>query len=457
MQETRRQTIRNQILLYFLLGFSVAVVLFGVLDRLSREVVSIELVATDFVSRKEEPYVEAFQKYIDDHDYGLENSSELKDWADDNHIPGILITDKRQVLLEYQTATTSYYTYRTDSVEAHLTSSFICPLTLKGRTVDVFIDTGLVFRIYRTARFACLGVSVLVWIIILTLGIRKVIRRIRLLDSEISVAATAQDLDLNHPITVKGADELSHLAFQVDRARAELLDLNRKREKREKERQEFVSGVSHDLRTPITIILNYLELAQRAQTMKEVGTYLDKIKETTLELGEMTDDLFDSFILNDKTKVSLLGPERTRSAFGDHFSELILMLKEEGFEVNTDRLDFPEVPVRFSPSFMSRIVSNLLSNIEKYAEPGSCIEIYSNCTDETVSFTVENKIAYQEMSNHGTGIGTRNISNMMRLMKGKSKVRKESEKLEYAMTLVFPIDRGEGEEGGSNETEIVGG
>jgi signal transduction histidine kinase len=138
---------------------------------------------------------------------------------------------------------------------------------------------------------------------------------------------------------------------------------------------ELISNVSHDLRTPLTSIITYTDLLKtEGLTSENAAGYLDIIDEKSRRLQKLTDDLFEaakasSGAINvNKEKVDLLalinqGLAEVNGGFEEKELQLILKAENEHYYVEADG------------QLLWRVVDNLLSNVRKYALPGSRVYI----------------------------------------------------------------------------------
>jgi signal transduction histidine kinase len=93
--------------------------------------------------------------------------------------------------------------------------------------------------------------------------------------------------------------------------------------------------------------------------------------------------------------------------------------------------------VRINTDFFGRIMNNLTSNIEKYADKQAPVNIKIEYTDDNIELDFLNKIITPNPYVKGTGIGLKNIELMMKQMQGSSKVVITEDT--YNIKLVFPI------------------
>lgn len=98
-----------------------------------------------------------------------------------------------------------------------------------------------------------------VFALMLVMLIRGKIRYIDLMEQEIQILKGG---DLDYRITVKGKDELASLAAEIDAMRCAIKERQQKEEEAGKANRELVTAMSHDLRTPLTSLLGYVDILQ---------------------------------------------------------------------------------------------------------------------------------------------------------------------------------------------------
>ncbi len=160
--------------------------------------------------------------------------------------------------------------------------------------------------------------------------------------------------------------------------------------KSERMKTELITNVSHDIKTPLTSILNYVDILKRENIADEkIAGYIDVLDRKSQRLKQLTDDLMEaSKISSGNVSVDMRAMD---------FKELILQLTGEFDEKWKTRdltpvLNLPEeeMRIRADGRHLSRVIENLLHNAEKYAMPGSRVYIGGTAADGKVAFTVKN-------------------------------------------------------------------
>lgn len=190
----------------------------------------------------------------------------------------------------------------------------------------------------------------------------------------------------------RSQDELGQLASNIN-GMAEKLQQKIEDERRaEKLKNELITNVSHDLRTPLTSIMGYLRLIKdhKFETQQQMEEYLHIASGKSEQLKLLIDDLFDY------TKLSHRGVRLNRDnvCLNELISQLIeelVPMAEENQVIITQH--FPEewVMVYVDPNQMVRVFENLLTNAIRYCQKPGEIRIGMEVANQKVTVYVENK------------------------------------------------------------------
>ena len=158
----------------------------------------------------------------------------------------------------------------------------------------------------------------------------------------------------------------------------------------ERMKTELITNVSHDIKTPLTSIINYVELIKREEVDNEkVQHYLEVLDKKSQRLKQLTEDLVEVSRISsgniELERVPIDFGELLRQAMGefeDKFTEhelkMVERIPEEAHMIFADgRRTF-------------RIMDNLLQNIYKYAMPGTRVYIDLTCEKERVRLEIKN-------------------------------------------------------------------
>lgn len=181
-------------------------------------------------------------------------------------------------------------------------------------------------------------------------------------------------------IPVKANDEIGRLASDVNRMAAQLKKSIEEERRAEKAKNELITSVSHDLRTPLTSILGFLALIDGDKYEDEVTLrhYVSIVHEKAQGLKKLIDDLFeftkvsDSAYKLDRKEVNL---GRMLEQLAEEF---VPILSKAGMEY---RMTLPDekVIVEADPSLLVRVFENIMTNAVRYGSDGRFVDIELHC------------------------------------------------------------------------------
>lgn len=215
---------------------------------------------------------------------------------------------------------------------------------------------------------------------------------------------------------------------------------------------ELITNVSHDLKTPLTSIVNYVDLLKKCEVQDETAQrYITVLDEKAAKMKKLIEDLVEASKASSgameihPVKINLC--EFAAQAVGEHEDEL----KEFGIDLV---LRAPEsfVYVMADSQKTSRIIENLFSNIRKYALEGTrvYIEVYSGENYGSIVFKNISKNALNvsgdeltqrfvrgdaSRSGEGSGLGLSIAQNLCELQKGKFRVDVDGDLFKVTVTL----------------------
>ena len=196
---------------------------------------------------------------------------------------------------------------------------------------------------------------------------------------------------------------------------------------------DFVSNVSHEIKTPITAIEGYATLLQNTENIDEVeNEYIEKILFNTKRLSELVSNI----LLLSKVDNKAIQAKKTTYRLDEQIRQSIVLLepKWSAKEIEFD-VDMDEVEYTGDESLMFHIWNNLIDNAIKFSPERGLIKIKLKRTDNKITFTVEdegcgisdeekkhifNKF-YQSDSSHkseGNGLGLALVKNILALCGG---------------------------------------
>lgn len=206
------------------------------------------------------------------------------------------------------------------------------------------------------------------------------------------IAVAVQNIsegDLNTEIEVLGDDEFSMIAANLNRMEADIRELMDKERESERTKNELITNVAHDLRTPLTSIIGYLELLSKGipipQEMQQ--KYIEIVYTKAKRLEKLIEDLFGftkvgkvSMNVGNVDIVKLLGQilEEFYPSFADN--DLVYELVS----------NVPAKTITADGNLLARLFDNLINNAIKYGAEGKKVLVKILAEEEIVTISVTN-------------------------------------------------------------------
>ena len=278
-----------------------------------------------------------------------------------------------------------------------------------------------------------LGVVIVLFPAFFLFGSRKIIRYIVQLSEEIQAMEGG---DLDHPITIRGADELTTLARCLDSMRITLRTQQQEEAEASAKVKSLITEMSHDLRTPLTTLLLYTEIlrSRKYDGKAQENDYLNKIDTKARQIKQLSDNLFEYALVTRDTVVTLDPPARFSAILEEPLTDLIDHLQQRGFLCRLELgSDDPLLTVR--SQYVRRILDNVTSNILKYADPQQEICIRFVQEADKAGLTFQNGTLPVPPSAESTKVGLTSMETMMDKMHGVFRVEQGSGW--FRVTLLF--------------------
>lgn len=255
-------------------------------------------------------------------------------------------------------------------------------------------------------------------------------------------------------IRVKNEDEFAVIASSVNKMAADINEMMENERRSEQLKHELITNVAHDLRTPLTSIIGYLELASEPEVKSyDKDRYLEIAYDKSKRLQRMIEDLF-SYTKFSSGEVKVVKEEI------DLVKLLQQMIDEFYPSFQDANLEYElvsnvkKVKLNVDGNLLARAIANLISNAVKYGKQGKKIKVELNKTEESIEISVVNygaiipkeDIPYifdkfyrveesRSEDTGGTGLGLAIAKKIVMLHDGDLIVKSDEFKTEFKMEL----------------------
>lgn len=219
----------------------------------------------------------------------------------------------------------------------------------------------------------------------------------------------------------------THTADRMDYLDVMILDFNKMVEELgsvETLKTDFVSNVSHEMKTPIAVIKNYAELLRTGKgTEGEKKEYARSVEEAADRLS----DLISNILRLNKLENQRIDPEIEAYDLSGQLEECILNYEELWDEKDLNlEVDLDDrVVIQADRSLMELVWNNLLSNAIKFTEPGGCVSVRQKTAPDYVEV---------EISDTGCGMSAESVGHIFdKFYQGDTSHSKEGNGLGLAL------------------------
>ena len=279
-----------------------------------------------------------------------------------------------------------------------------------------------------------------------------IVKKLVYLDRIMAGAKDAAEGKLTYKIEEKGQGKFTDLAHNINNIKEGLRESIQNEIKSEKMRTELITNVSHDLKTPLTSIINYIELLKREEIEPDTARdYLNVLDNKAQRLKILIEDLFEASKAASGTMELNIEKLEITQLIKQVLGENDEKIKNQGLDL---RINTPEekVFIKGDGKRLYRVFENLVSNIVKYSmektrvyidvikRDGSVEIVMKNIASYELNFDVNEiterfKRADEARSSEGSGLGLAIAKSIVELHEGKLDIQIDGDLFKSIITL----------------------
>lgn len=236
---------------------------------------------------------------------------------------------------------------------------------------------------------------------------------------------------MDYVIPLEGENELTDLAKSINYLSETERQIGAKEKELQKERENLIRALSHDIRTPLTSIYAYTEYmtGKESVTKEELQEYLALMMKKSEQMKQLTDQLLEN---------SRHNPEWVEN--GRFLLEQLAMeweeMLEERFQCEIDLSGCPDFSGSIDIGEFRRIFDNLLSNVEKYADSNSPVELSVEKKDTSLIIRQKNKKRKNRTNTESHQIGLLSIKSIAANYDGTVVIKENEDSFEIQISLL---------------------
>ena len=447
--------------------------IFGIVNETGRFLVWRYYVADNAKQERIDRQVEEFRQYVHEKQLKVDDSDAIKKWRNGRYIDIIVYKDESLMYApnwfkDFEGSTAdggilnnpffkNPWVSGEKGFEQYLTEDALKKYSdnlsrlLQGNQdmieVEFYDGTALVTVVDYTEDFLYSGVLLLAFVSALT--VLALIMIFNFTSMAIRVNRLAQNVklveggELDMPIKLDGNDELTALAEDVNSMRNTVVDNMTKEKQAWEANAALITAMSHDIRTPLTVVLGYLDIIELQNSDPANEEYIAACKENTMRLKTLSDDMFSYFLVFGKQdslleSISNHNADTVWQMIAEH--ELLLVEKGYSFDIS---LPSEQFKVKMDAVYFGRVIDNIFSNIVKYADPAKPIRISAELKYGELSIFFANTVRNDDALPESNHIGIKTCVRIMERMNGAFTVDCGGEDFKVTVTLPTKISENE--------------
>lgn len=264
--------------------------------------------------------------------------------------------------------------------------------------------------------------------------IKKKVKEIETIKEDILFLANG---DWEHEVDSNGSDEIAQLGDNLNQMRSMLLENKQVEEEARKSNKDLITSMSHDLRTPLTSLLGYLDIIRlnKYTTTEQYTSYLNLCVEKVNQINDLSNKTFEYALVFESNEAVVMEHVAIKEISQD-LKKNLHFLTLEGFILDVQCCE-SDASIEANRSMIHRIMNNLISNISKYGDRGKPIIISMNIEKEQLVLNFCNEKMIQQDVVERNRIGLKSVKRMVELHQGNFYVNDEEHR--FMVILRLPL------------------
>lgn len=292
-------------------------------------------------------------------------------------------------------------------------------------------------------------IGIATFLITFTLLVNIKVNYIKYLTKEVKII---KNEGFGKVIKVKGGDELAELCGSINDMSLELGEKIANEKKIENNKNELITNISHDLKTPLTSIIGYLELLNSTEiSEREKDEYIQIAYNKSLRLKELVNELFEYTKLASNELILKKDRVNISVVLSQAVGESIINFSDKNIDVVLDN-PYDELFCNVDSAQILRVFENLIKNAEKYSDINSVFKVVVRLYKEQIVISFRNKCTEikeedlenifekfyrkdKSRSNEGSGLGIPIAKRIIELYGGNILAEKINEDIKFNIYL----------------------
>ncbi|WP_440116336.1 HAMP domain-containing sensor histidine kinase [Paenibacillus sp. QZ-Y1] len=429
--------LKIKLVLAVVISLVISISAFVILQVVGETVLDSYLSKSTFVENRQKDALDRFEAFVNNQNVSTGDHEQLSAWISHERYLNLYIFAKDQLIFSSNTEIDP-------AINEELLTQFVpskIPITtihFADQEAQIYLVSFYEYQYYNLILIIGVFIAAIVFIVSFLLMINKKTSYIGRLEQEIKILEGG---NLDYSITISGKDELSSLAQSIDEMRKSFVERLGSEERVRMANRELITAISHDLRTPLTILLGYMDIIElnKYKTHEDLLQYIHNSREKAYQIKVLSDKLFEYFTVSSAAEEEVeFEIYEGRALIDQLVDEQLVVLDHIDVQVQTDA-NHEKFLLEINLVAIRRVFDNIFSNIRKYADPAHPVHIQVSLKQQWVMLEVENKIKRVGKKKDSNEIGLVSCQKMIQQHNGTLTVSQEKDtfSLQIALPVIF--------------------
>lgn len=426
-----------KLILCLVFSFAVSVGIFFLLQATGEDILDNYFDKTSFIENQKDQAISQFRRYVSDNGLTINDQDKITNWVQNKKYVTIYIYKDNNLVYasEGNNSAVGDGEYLKSPI---LPGKPLYDIEFADMNAQMYMECFFEYKYYYIIAFFGVAISFFCFIIIMLFFINRKTSYIGMLEKEIKILEGG---NLDYQITIKGKDELSSLAQSINEMRKAFIERLENEDKARLANSELVTAMSHDLRTPLTALVGYLDIIEykKYKTDENLVQYIHNSREKAYQIKHLSDKLFEYFTVFNTNEDDLeLETFDGIQLIDQLIDEQLLILQNNGFDFEFDSCNTP-FHIEVNLISIRRVFDNIFSNIIKYADKSKPVKIKYCIKDQLLFVYIENHISNDLKTVDSTGIGMKTCEKIIEKHKGKIAITRTGDIYSVCISLATKI------------------
>ena len=265
-------------------------------------------------------------------------------------------------------------------------------LLLHSGMWDYFHDLG--YRYLIAAEYlpsvVAVALPVICFIISFSVRINRRVRYVEYLSQEIQ---KIREEGFGRTMELQGDDEITRLCAVINEMSVQLREKEEREKRQQRSKDELITNVSHDLRSPLTSIIGYVELLKETgpEDRQRFAEYIEVVERRLTGLNGLINELFEYTKLNSADQLPDMEKRDVLELLRHILYEYKILMEAEGLTLSW-QLEAESHMAHINIQQMVRVFQNLLDNARRYAHRSAPVTVTAQDTGR-LHICITNRVA----------------------------------------------------------------